>query len=230
MNLFVNYSNTLFYIMNEDNFTIKFVNKNASKRVNEIIEEIKSSFELKNLNIDESPMRCLDMIDNDITLLFKTNYYRELRKEEQNNDQPNTDHVDLNLVPTVPATKIKKDDFFNDKAYGIKKRDIAVESKIEHQRVLRAFQERMIFNSCAEGNQEIMTPFKAAVAQVAKEQTLPIHLLKDNEDNESPSNSTLENELNDKYNEIKNRINMKESLTDNNKEFEIFYNNCSKNG
>lgn len=213
--------------MNDEKFTIKFVNKNASKRVNEIIKEIKSSFELRDLKVDDSPMRCLEMVDSDPSLLLRTDCFGALQREDAPPPPPPLpDGVNLRVGPTTPVLKQMRGVCFKDKAFEAKLRNITVESRAEHQRVLRAFQERLISNVCERSAPEILSPFRAALVQAAKEQAIPIHLVDGRISAQQPLSAqihSLESDAKRQHNDINARMNIRLALTDNEKEFDLFY-------
>jgi hypothetical protein len=88
------------------------------------------------------------------------------------------------LFPFYPASIPKQKTRLDDDGEAIRHRFLT-EARIEHERLLWSFQDRMIRDLCATDDQFHREPFQVATEQLAKEQALPIHFVSKRKNPES---------------------------------------------
>jgi hypothetical protein len=159
--------------LDDPNFSLRFVNKKSHERVLELVDEIKTAFRQQTVEVDPAPSACLDRVDANPELLFLCPYIKELGKD------PNPPPVAPSrlsalkpfLFPFYPATVPKggkADDDFEKVRH-----DFLTKSRLEHERLLWAFQDRLVHDLSSCDDQFRPEPFQTP-SQMAKEQALPV--------------------------------------------------------
>lgn len=166
--------------LDDPNFSLSFVNKKSSERVLELVDEIKTAFSRPELKIDHTAPESLAKADNNLELLLHTS---DILKYERDQDPPQMNPPRLAslkpfLFPFYPASvpKSSQKPIF-DADFNNSRRDILIESRLEHERLLWSLQDRLVRDLCSSDDQSMQSPFQIATVQLAKEQTLPIHLV-----------------------------------------------------
>lgn len=169
-------------IVEDPDFKLTFVNKKSSERVQELVDEIRKAFAPRKEELDTSPMKALELIENDPSLIFKSPQIEELTPDSNPPAvmPPRLASLKPFLFPYHPAADIRTQ---TDPEFGPVKRKFMEESRIEHHRLLWAFQDRLVRDLCAADDQFQLSPFQIATTQLAKEQALPIHLVEKRKEN-----------------------------------------------
>lgn len=166
--------------LDDPNFSLTFVNKKSSERVLELVDEIKTAFSRPELKIENKAPECLAKADNNLELLLHTS---NILKYEQDPDPPQMNPPRLAslkpfLFPFYPASVPKTSQKpILDSDFNESRRNFLVDSRLDHERLLWSFQDRFVRDLCTGDDQSMQAPFQIATVQLAKEQTLPIHLV-----------------------------------------------------
>jgi hypothetical protein len=164
-------------VRDDSEFVLRFVNKKSTERVLELVDEIKASFRQPELEVDTAPAECLRKIEEHPELLFSSPQILDI-KPDPRPPPPTPRFAALKgfLFPFNPASIPKQKTKLDDASEEVR-HDFLTESRLEHERLLWSFQDRLIRHLCATDEQFQREPFQVATAQLAKEQTLPIHLV-----------------------------------------------------
>ncbi|OHS99577.1 hypothetical protein TRFO_33948 [Tritrichomonas foetus] len=112
-----------------------------------------------NLNgnvINQSNLNNLNTINNNNTNMNNIN------TNSSNNNGQNSNNNNGNII---------------DQEFVDSRREFLTEARMEHERLLWSFQDRLVRDLCSADDQFQQSPFQIATVQLAKEQTLPIHLV-----------------------------------------------------
>lgn len=163
--------------LDDPNFILRFVNKKSSERVMELVSKIKSAFKQPEVAEMTEPARALAMIDENPELLLSCPHILDLEPDQnpQTIAPPRLASLKPFLFPFYPATAPSKP--CDDPAYEEIRHKFAREARLQHERLLWSFQDRFVRDLCAADDQFLKSPFQVATTQLAREQTLPIHLV-----------------------------------------------------
>ena len=161
--------------VDDPNFTLKFVNKKSSERVLELVDEIKAAFDRPELRVDNSAHESLNRFDDDLSLLIASSDVLSYSSDAEppQVSPPRLASLKPFLFAFFPATTPRGDD----SSFGRARAKFLEESRLEHERLLWSFQDRLVRDLCSADDQFQQSPFQIATVQLAKEQTLPIHLV-----------------------------------------------------
>jgi hypothetical protein len=158
--------------LENSNFSLRFVNKKSRERVLELVEEIKASFCQPAVAMDPAPAACLARVEDHPELLLTCPHVLDLSPDPNPppNVAPRLAALKPFLFPFYPATAPKGADPESERS----RSEFLSHSRLQHQRLLWAFQDRLVRDLCAADDQFQPEPFETATAQIAKEQSLPV--------------------------------------------------------
>jgi hypothetical protein len=158
--------------LEDSNFSLRFVNKKSRERVLELVEEIKASFCQPAIAMDPAPAACLARVEDHPELLLTCPHVLDLSPDPNPppNVTPRLAALKPFLFPFYPATAPKGADPESERS----RSEFLSQSRLQHQRLLWAFQDRLVRDLCAADDQFQPEPFETATAQIAKEQSLPV--------------------------------------------------------
>jgi hypothetical protein len=158
--------------LDDPNFSLRFVKKKSRERVLELVEEIKASFCQPAVAMDPAPAACLARVEDHPELLLTCPHVLELCPDADPppNVAPRLAALKPFLFPFYPATAPRAADPESERT----RSDFLSQSRLQHQRLLWAFQDRLIRDLCAADEQFQLEPFETATAQIAREQSLPV--------------------------------------------------------
>lgn len=167
-------------VIDDPNFSLKFVNKKSSERVLELVDEIKTAFNRPEIQIDHTAPESIAKADDNLEYLLSSS---DILKYQQDDDSPSMNPSRLAslkpfLFPFYPALMPNTSPSqTSDSEFNKIRRSFLTESRLEHERLLWSFQDRLVRDLCSADDQFMQAPFHIATVQLAKEQTLPIHLV-----------------------------------------------------
>jgi hypothetical protein len=161
--------------VDKEEFSLRFVNKKSHERVIELVDEIKLAFQQQTVEVDPAPSVCLERVDDNPELLFRCPLVKKLRPDPS---PPPATPGRLGalrpfLFPFYPAFVPKGED----EDYEISRRSFLTAARLQHERLLWSFQDRLVHNLSVDDDQTQSDPFQTATAHLAREQGLPIHYI-----------------------------------------------------
>ena len=171
----------------DPNFSLRFSNNKSSTRVVELVSSLKESL---NQTIDQ------DLTQINQTLAELREHPEALFKDviiskpepEEIPPTPRLAAIKPFLFPSYPATSnLPCDDTYEE----LRQKTLS-NFRMEHLRLLWSFQDRLTRDVCTTEEKYSAPPLQIAVAQVAKETGLPIHLVEKRKENiQSKFNSLI---------------------------------------
>ena len=162
--------------LDDPNFVLRFVNKKSTERVMELVTKIKEAFKQPEDTKITEPARALALTDAHPELLLASPHILDLAPDDGAAPPPAPRLASLKpfLFPFYPASAPRQR---SDPEYEKVRQGFLTAARTEHERLLWGFQDRFIRDLCAADEQFQRSPFQVATAQIAREQTLPIHLV-----------------------------------------------------
>lgn len=163
--------------LDDPNFILRFVNKKSTERVMELVTKIKTAFQQPEVTEISEPAKALAMADDNPALLLSSQNILDLEPDLNSPVAPPPRLASLKpfLFPFYPATAPSKRS--DDEAYEKTRHKFANQARLQQERLLWSFQDRFVRDLCAADDQFMKSPFQVASTQLAREQTLPIHLV-----------------------------------------------------
>ena len=162
--------------LEDPNFSLRFVNKKSTERVMELVSKIKEAFKQPEDTATSEPAQALALTDEHPELLLASPHILDLSPDTETPPPPPPRLASLKpfLFPFYPASAPRQR---SDPEYERVRHDFLTAARTEHERLLWGFQDRFVRDLCAADEQFQRSPFQVAIAQIAREQTLPIHLV-----------------------------------------------------
>ncbi|KAH0792630.1 hypothetical protein GPJ56_003464 [Histomonas meleagridis] len=156
---------------------ITFVHKKSTQRVAELIREITSGFKVNDSDNDNTPQRCINLVENKPELLLSVvSQDTELKQdvEPPTNKAPKLASLKPFLFPIFPTPYQSNHEMEFDANYENTKQKFLFGARLEHHRLLYSFQDRLIRDMCNCDELPQQVPFQIVTQQLAKENILPI--------------------------------------------------------